>query len=92
MKNEAFWKFMMAGSVAGWGFALFGLLFPFEPGAVRTLWWVILLGWGILHPLELQFSLPIGKEKGVALERTIANTLIFGFTWWLPLKLGAIER
>ena len=83
---------MMAGSVLGWLFAISGLLFPFESGTLRVLWWFVLLGWGIGHPLELAQSLPIGKLRGVPLKDTIINTMVFGFTWWLPLKLGFTEK
>jgi hypothetical protein len=44
------------------------------------------------HPLELSMSLPAGKRAGLSLERTIVMTLIFGITWWIPLKLGVFDR
>lgn len=78
---------MMAGSVMGWLFIIFGLLFPFS-GTTRIVWWCVLLGWGIGHPLELAQSLPIGKDHGITLKDTFINTMLFGFTWWLPLKMG----
>jgi len=92
MSKELFWKTMMAGSVAGWLFAIYGLICPFESGFIRIVWLCVLLGWSILHPLELAVSLPIAKEKGVTLESAVIKTLLFGFTWWLPLKLGQIEK
>ena len=91
MDKQKFWKIMMVGSVLGWLFAIYGLVFPFECGTIRIIWWCVLLGWGIGHPLELALALPIAKDKGIALETAIKKTMIFGFTWWLPLKLGVIE-
>ena len=83
---------MMGGSVLGWLFIFYGIVFPFESGLFQIIWLCVLLGWCILHPLELAISLPIGKDKGVSLEKTIIKTLVFGFTWWLPLKMGAIDQ
>ena len=92
MKNQVFWKIMMAGSLAGWCFALYGLFFPIGSHALRIVWWCVLLGWSIGHPLELAQSLPIGAARGLSPRETVAKTLAFGVTWWLPLKLGVIRQ
>jgi len=92
MNMQKFWKIMMAGSVAGWLFIFYGIFFPFESGTLTILWWCVMLGWGILHPLELAMSLPIGKEKGLTPEKIFVKTMVFGFTWWLPVKLGVFEE
>nr|MDA8402863.1 hypothetical protein [Desulfobacteraceae bacterium] len=65
MKKRVFWKGLMAGSVAGWLFVFWGCFFPFHGGMMRILWWGVMLGWTILHPLELAVSIPIGKQKGL---------------------------
>lgn len=88
---QTFWKGMMAGSVLGWLFIFWGVFFPFDAGALKILWFAVLLGWSILHPLELFMSMPIGKEKGLTPEQIFFKTMIFGFTWWLPLKLGVFD-
>jgi hypothetical protein len=92
LKNKLVWYVNMAGAAGGWLFIFVGLAVNFESCFIQTAWWVVLLVWTILHPLELAISLPIGKKAGVSLERTIIMTLIFGFTWWLPVKLGVFER
>lgn len=92
MNKQNFWKLMMAGSVAGWLFVFYGVFFPIESGSLKILWWCVTLGWGILHPLELNMSLPIGKEKGLTPEQIFVKTMVFGFTWWLPLKLGVFDE
>jgi hypothetical protein len=91
MNKQIFWKGLMAGSVAGWLFIFWGIFFPFAFGPLRFLWWIVMPTWAILHPLELAMSLPIGKEKGLAPQRVFIKTMAFGFTWWLPLKLGVFE-
>jgi len=82
----------MAVCFVGWLFVVYGLLFPFEAGStVRTVWWVILL---ILmtHFLELPKSIPIGKEAGSSLFKTVIYTILFGLTWWLPLQRGVFRE
>ena len=91
MNKQTFWKGMMAGSVAGWLFIFWGIFFPFESGLIRGLWWVVMLGWAILHPLELALSMPVGKQKGLTPQHIFVKTMVFGFTWWLPVKLGIFE-
>ena len=91
MNKQIFWKGMMAGSVAGWLFIFLGIFFPFESGLMRDLWWVVMLGWAILHPLELALSIPVGKQKGLTPQHIFVNTMVFGFTWWLPVKLGVFD-
>ena len=81
----------MVGSLSGWIFALYGLVFPFQGGGMKIFWLVILLGWLIVHPLELLISLPLGKKAGISSRRTAVNTMLFGFTWWLPVKLGVFD-
>jgi len=92
MNYQTFWKGMMAGSVLGWLFIFWGVFFPFNSGVIYVLWICILLAWTILHPLELAMSLPVGKEKGLTPEKIFMKTMLFGFTWWLPLKLGVFEE
>ena len=82
---------MMAGSVVGWLFIFYGVFFPFHGNMIKIIWWVVLIGWGIGHPLELASSIPIAKDKGIPPETAFVKTMIFGFTWWLPLKMGVRE-
>lgn len=91
LKNKLFWQGQMVFAVAGWIFIFWGALAPFS-GAVNFAWWVVLLLWAVGHPLELSMSLSVGKRAGLSLERTIFMTLVFGITWWIPLKLGVFDR
>jgi hypothetical protein len=45
----------------------------------------------IVHPLELLISYKLGKEKGIATPMIVIKTILFGFTWWFPLKQGILE-
>jgi hypothetical protein len=37
-------------------------------------------------------STGVGKKAGLTAMRSIIKTLAFGFTWWVPLKLGIIKK
>lgn len=45
-----------------------------------------------LHAAELPIALPLAREKGVPAGMAVLKNLLFGFTWWLPLKRGVIQR
>jgi hypothetical protein len=40
----------------------------------------------------LILSIPIGKKAGISTGTTVLKTLLFGFTWWLPVKMGVIDK
>ncbi len=42
----------------------------------------------LLHASELFITLPLGRQKGLSSTRTVLMTMLFGFTWWVPLKRG----
>ena len=90
--KKLFWLSMMAGSLCGWAFAVAGLVKPFEDEKIKKLWKGIFCTWVFGHPLELALAIGIGKAKGLSILRTVVKTLAFGFTWWVPLKLGIIKK
>jgi|LAHU01.1.fsa_nt_gb hypothetical protein len=92
LKSRKIWFLMMAGALAGWLFSIIGIIRPFENEKVRAMWKRILFTWALGHPLELLVAMPIGKSAGIPALRTIVKTIIFGFTWWLPLYLKVIRR
>ena len=92
-KKKIFWYlFMMPGAILGWFFAIFGFVCPIENETVRMLWLVITCILVITHPLELILSIPIGKKAGITTGTTVLKTLLFGFTWWLPVKMGILDK
>jgi hypothetical protein len=42
--------------------------------------------------VELLTSIPIGKKAGISTGTTVLKTLVFGFTWWLPVKMGILDK
>lgn len=91
LKNKTLWQGLMAGSLLVWAFILIGLVFPISNPAVKNLWIALFLIWGVAHPLELKFSLPVGKAAGLSFGRTVVKTLLFGFTWWVALKWEVVK-
>lgn len=91
INNRYFWYAMMAGSIVLYMFLLYlgRYLFPGDPFLSR----IFFLGLLLSHVGELVlFSMKIGKEKQIPATMIIMKTLLYGFTWWLPLKMGIIDR
>lgn len=84
--SKVFWILLM-GSALG----LYLLSFGFWVFSSDTTRWV---GAGvaflilIVHICELKTALRIGRNKALSDNHIRLMTLVFGFTWWLPLKLG----
>ncbi|MGC9324845.1 MAG: hypothetical protein ACP5G0_08890 [Desulfomonilia bacterium] len=92
LRSRGMWYLMMAGALAGWVFAISGLVKPYEPPAINTASKIVLLIWVLGHPLELPISMGIARQAGLSPLRAILKTILYGFTWWLPLKLGVIKK
>ena len=91
-KSKAFWYGNMAGGVGAWIFGIYGILCPFENPMVRITAIIIFWSFLLLHPLELIMAIPICKKAGIPLWKTIVFTMIFGFLWWLPVKMEVIKE
>ena len=89
MDKKAFWYAMMAGTAGLW---VVGLLVPWWIFQNRIAGLVIPLVMLLLHILELPLALNLGEGKGLPPSRSLFFTLVFGFTWWLPLRKGIIDR
>lgn len=89
LEKKAFWYFLMFGVIALWIAVIWlcFLLLP-ESGAWKFLLPGALL---VLHLAELPISLKIGKSRGISPQLVVLNTVLFGFTWWLPLKRGVFD-
>jgi len=91
-KGKSFWYLMMAGALGGWAISIAGLAKPIKNENLKKIWQGIFCTWVFGHPLELALALGIGRARGLSTLRTVIKTLLFGFTWWLPLKLGVIKK
>lgn len=89
MKNKPlFWRVAQLLTILLYELLIFGGY------AFGILW----LGWALfgalilLHIVELKTALSIAKKHKVKTTRAILMTVFFGFTWWLPLKRGLINK
>ncbi|MBN1533855.1 MAG: hypothetical protein JXA20_14385 [Spirochaetes bacterium] len=88
--SKAFWFFLQGGSIALFlAAAALGHLFHPEWGPMA---WGFLIFLVVLHLGESPVGLKIGRSKGLSAPRSLVKTWLFGFTWWLPLKRGVLEK
>lgn len=91
MNSKGFWYFLMFGSICLFAFciALGYFLFPDSP----FLKWIFFIGLLAFHIVEIPLSsMKIGRAKNIPAPTIAAKTILFGFTWWLPLKKGIIDK
>jgi hypothetical protein len=87
-KKPAFWMLLQASTILLYILLIVG-------GYVLKM---PVLGWGlyaalfILHVFELKTALQVGRNKGLSTLRVVVKNLIFGFTWWVPLKQGIVKK
>jgi len=88
MNNKSFWYFLQFGAIVLYAVSIpFGYwLFP----CTNLSAWSIFAGLALLHTAEITIARKIGSKKNISLLRIVVKTLLFGFTWWRPLKKGII--
>ncbi len=85
VNNRTFWMVNNGGLLLFYAFAAYLLV----SGAAWTHYAVLLAGIILLaHALEIPFAARILRDKDPAMGRLALMTLLFGFTWWLPVKKG----
>ncbi len=89
LRKKGFWYFLMSGAILLWS-AVILLGFVIFPNGANVAW-LILGALLLLHCVEIPLSLKIGKAKGLSTAPVVFKTLLFGFTWWVPLKMGVIS-
>ena len=90
MNSKGFWYFLMAGAIGLWIVVLLAaILVP----SISMIAWIFFIGLVTLHALEFPFaSKKISGRKGIPARNAFIKTMLFGFTWWLALKKGIIEK
>lgn len=68
------------------------LIFVGYAFGITWLGWTLFGGLILLHIVELKTAVVIAKKHKVKTMRAILMTVLFGFTWWLPLKRGLINK
>jgi hypothetical protein len=90
LQSRSFWLAQGAGIVLFHLVALFLLLTGMTTGLAGTLVtiWAIVL---VIHAGELIAAFVALKGMNVPPLTLIAKTLVFGFIWWLPRRLGVYQ-
>jgi hypothetical protein len=86
-------QYLMLIPIFGWLFIAYGLIFPIENQIILIMWWIDIFLSCVVHPVQLIVAMPLGKKAGFSASKTVWMTLIFGATWWKPLRdhLGAAQ-
>ena len=90
LKSRPFWLFNNLVLTAFHIGAIVAL--SLDANAFEQLWvkiWALLL---VLHVMELPIAFLATKERPASLVQTILMTILFGFTWWLPVRLGVFGK
>jgi uncharacterized protein YhhL (DUF1145 family) len=88
MGEQRIWYGLQAGLVVFWlSVPLVGLL-GFNVPALTLLAGIILLA----HVLEIPLAINRLRSKNLPTGKVVLKTLVFGFTWWLPLSKGYTQE
>lgn len=88
MGEQRIWYALQAGLVVFWlAVPLVGLL-GFHVPLLTLLAAIILLA----HVLEIPLAINRLRGKNIPTGRVVLKTLVFGFTWWLPLSKGFTQE
>ncbi len=84
IKSKGFWIVQNVVIVAFW-LAAVTLLATGQSQHRLVLLAAIILA---AHVLELPLAFGVLRGRGVSPIKTLLLTLVFGFTWWLPVRRG----
>ncbi len=72
--------------LAGWVFLLSGLVRPYRSRLLRLIFWVdVVLSVGA-HAAQIPAALRVAQPLGHSRRHVIVSTMIYGATWWRPLR------
>ncbi len=81
---------LMAGSIGLWiTLILTATLVP----SMSMIAWTVFIALVTLHIIEFPLaSKKISATEGISGRTAFIKTLLFGFTWWLALKKGIVDK
>lgn len=82
-------RFWLTAHVVTGALHLAGIVFYLAHGLaspVAQLWALIVA----IHALELPLAFIAVRERGIPAGAVVIKTLIFGFTWWVPVRRGIV--
>jgi hypothetical protein len=87
-EKKGFWRLMQAGALLLYILILITGYVIHQPKPA----WILIGLLALLHISEMRTVLSIGQENALSKGYIILMNMLFGFTWWVPLKKGVIER
>lgn len=90
MRSSPFWLFSNVIIFAFHVVATFTFLS--NPDAFSLIWIKLWIALFFIHFLELPIAFLATRERPASMVQTILMTMLFGFTWWLPVRLGVFGR
>jgi hypothetical protein len=90
MNSKGFWYALMAGAIGLWiTVILAAILVP----SISIIAWIVFTALAALHLLEFPLaSKEIADAKDISGSTAFIKTVLFGFTWWLALKKGIVDK
>jgi hypothetical protein len=90
MRSQGFWYALMAGAIGLWiTVILAAILVP----SISMFAKIVFIGLVALHAAEFPLAAKkISARKGISGRTAFIKTMLFGFTWWLALKMDIIEK
>lgn len=89
--TKSFWYLFNSGAIIGWMFVLIGFFSPYNYLILKGLWILLVIVFGIIHPLEIMISLPLSHKKGFTTLKTMIATVFLGLGWWVPVHKGIFK-
>ncbi|HEY1057522.1 MAG TPA: hypothetical protein VGE55_02190 [Limnobacter sp.] len=87
MNNPALWRALQGGLIAFWLLAIVAPILKLNLPWLDTLAILIF----VAHVLEVPLAMSRLRHSGVSTARITIRTLVYGFTWWLPVQKGVIK-
>jgi len=88
-KND---KLLMLIPVFGWLFILYGLVIPIDNLYIKWMWYIDIFLSVPVHLLQLFIAVPVGKKSGYTKSQSIVLTILFGATWWKPVRQQLVNK
>lgn len=82
--NKNFWLIINAGALVLHAAGVYFYVTQGFTSSIAQLWGLII----IIHILEIPLAFLAVRERRIAWSLTMINTLLFGFTWWVPARRG----
>ncbi|MDY6942957.1 MAG: hypothetical protein SVU69_08070 [Pseudomonadota bacterium] len=88
-ESRSFWIAQGAGIIAFHmaAIAVMAITGQWFAHPLGMLWLIIL----VIHVLEIGVAFLALKDKDVPPMTLIAKTLVFGFIWWIPRRMGVYQ-